>query len=801
MSKLVVLKLSDGSFEQGFSVTLQIGDEVARPTIEMTGKLPPAPEMPLYYSHWQSSYKRLGLRSRLSAPPVQVTNVSVAEDCHNAAKMLRVRLNTWLRSEEFRPIRETWLEQLSPTEKIRVIVQTDDRQLQRFPWHLLDMMERYPRAEIAVSAPSYQQVRHLPGHNPAVNILAIIGNSAGINTQADRELLEQLPDADITFLVQPERQEVTNQLWAKPWDILFFAGHSITTDATGRIYLNDNDSLTIEQLKYALRKAVERGLKLAIFNSCDGMGLAPELADLHIPQIILMREPVPDQVAQEFLKAFLADFSQGESFYLAVRNARERLQGLEDRFPCASWLPIICQNPAELPPTWQTLLGQTPPSSSPPSPSPSPTSRRRQLTIALAISLLTTTLIAGGRSLGWLQTAELQVFDQMMQWRPPEGADPRLLVVTIDDNDIASQRQRQESLVKAGKAVSISDRSLNRLLALLETYKPKAIGLDLYRDFPPEPNQPELLSRLQRLQNLVGICKVNFTRLDPGIKPPTGVASDRVGFSDFVDDEDGVVRRQLLFMHPPSSSRCQAKYAFSFHLAYRYLQARGIEPRFTSDGNLQLGQQVFHRLQSRTGGYQDLDANGGQVLLNYRATSTIAEQVSLTTLLSGELDPAVLQEAIRDRIVLIGVTAKDSDDRWLTPYGKQPQTQMPGVLVQAQMISQILSAVLDQRPLLWVWSPWQEIVWIGSWSLLGGFLAWRFSQYTDRRLLLRLIGGFGLTIGCLVGGCFYLLIQGGWIPLVPATLGLLLTGGSVVACLNAQPTRSLPTRLDPLFRS
>lgn len=368
MSKLVVLKLSDGSFEQGFSVTLQIGDEAARPAIEMTGKLPPAPEMPLYYSHWQSSYKRLGLRSRLSAPPVQVTNVSVVEDCHNAAKMLRVRLNTWLRSEEFRPIRETWLEQLSPSEPIRVIVQTDDRQLQRFPWHLLDMMERYTQAEIAVSAPSYQQVRHLPVHNPAINILAIIGNSTGINTEADRGLLEQLPDANVTFLVQPERQEVTNQLWAKPWDILFFAGHSITEE-TGRIYINATDSLTVSELKYALRKAIERGLKLAIFNSCDGMGLAPELADLHIPQIILMREPVPDQVAQEFLKAFLAEFSQGEAFYLAVRNARERLQGLEDRFPCASWLPIICQNPAELPPTWQTLLGQTSP---PPSPSPSP---------------------------------------------------------------------------------------------------------------------------------------------------------------------------------------------------------------------------------------------------------------------------------------------------------------------------------------------------------------------------------------------------------------------------------------------
>lgn len=410
-------------------------------------------------------------------------------------------------------------------------------------------------------------------------------------------------------------------------------------------------------------------------------------------------------------------------------------------------------------------------------------------------------MIAGARSLGWLQNAELQVFDQMMQWRPAEGADPRLLVVTIDDNDIAAQRQRQESLVKAGKSVSLSDRSLNRLLALLETYQPRVIGLDLYRDLQPDPNQPDLLPRLQRMQNLVGICKVNFTRLDPGIKPPIGVPSDRVGFSDFVDEADGVVRRQLLFMNPPQSSRCQAKYAFSFHLAYRYLQAEGIQPTFTADGHLQLGQQVFHRLQPRTGGYQNLDARGGQVLLNYRATATIAEQVSLTTLLSGELDPTVLQEAIRDRIVLIGVTAQKSDDRWLTPYGQQPENQMPGVFVQAHMVSQVLSAVLDQRPLVWVWSPLQEVIWIGGWSLLGGLLVWRLGQSGDRRSLLRLVGAMVVTTGCLLGVSFYLLIRGGWTPLVPATLGLLLAGGSVAAGLNAQPTRSLPTRLDPSFRS
>jgi hypothetical protein len=60
-----------------------------------------------------------------------------------------------------------------------------------------------------------------------------------------------------------------------------------------------------------------------------------------------MREPIADKVAEEFLKYFLSDFANGTPLYLAVRKARKQLQGMEDEYPCASWLPMICQNPAE----------------------------------------------------------------------------------------------------------------------------------------------------------------------------------------------------------------------------------------------------------------------------------------------------------------------------------------------------------------------------------------------------------------------------------------------------------------------
>ncbi len=773
MGKLVILKFQDGSFEQGFAVTLQIGYEGDRPSTEITGKLPPLPELPLYYSDWQSSYRQLGNRYRLSANKEQVTNVSKTQDCGKTSNILRVSFNTWLRAEEFRPLREKWLERLLPTEEIRVILQTENSLLQRLPWHVWDLLSRYSKAEISLSSPSYDRIEKLRTPNPQVNILAIVGNSHLIDTQADQALLQQLPDAEVTFVVEPQRKDLTEQIWSKNWDILFFAGHSSSksNNESGRIYLNKTDSLTIEELKYALKKAVERGLQLAIFNSCDGLGLARELAELHIPQMIVMREPVPDQVAQEFLKYFLQAFAAGEPLYHAVRQARERLQGLEDQFPCATWLPVICQNPAQIPPTWQELR-QTNTEVNIPHSHPSP---RRGLARTLLSSLAIAATVFGLRFVGLLQTPELQAFDQMMRSRPDEGPDSRLLLVEIDDADLAAQRQNGEPL----KGTSLSDKSLNLLLQKLEQYQPRAIGLDIYRDFPAE--QPDLSDRLKQTDNLVAVCKGSYaTANTKGVAPPPEIPQTRLGFSDFVDDGEKVVRRHLMFMNQEAASVCSAPYALSTQMVFRYLLAQGIQPKFTPQGNLQLGNTVLKPLQSHAGGYQGIDANGGQILLNYRSTKKIADKVTLSEILSGQLNP----NAVKDRIVLIGVSAKgDNADDWGTPYGSKLDSQMPGVEVHAHMVSQILSALLDKRPLLQVWSPWVEFVWIWGWSVVGGVLIWWL--LSAKQSLPRLALFVGVTSIGLYVVCQGLLIKGYWVPFVPSALAL-VASSSVSTIQNSR---------------
>ncbi len=783
MGKLVILKLEEGDFELGFYATLQIGTENARPTVEITGKLPPNPEIYHNYNRWQSIYRNLQLPSRPIGLPKQVTQPSSLEECQQVTEVFKVSFNTWLASDSFHPIREKWLEKLTPDDDIRVLIQTKDLRLQKLPWHLWDLLERYPKAEIALSAPIYEQVNRIATTNERVKILAILGDSQGIDTQADRAILEKLPNADITFLVEPESKELTDKLWDANWQILFFAGHSATQpNETGKIYINQTESLTITQLKYALKKSVERGLQLAIFNSCDGLGLAREFVDLQIPQMIVMREPVPDRVAQEFLKYFLQAFARGDTLYLSVREARERLQGLENQFPCATWLPVICQNPAEEPLTWSGLCinaGNTN------TPLPENTHgktiiNRRGFGLMAAASVAITGLLMGVRYLGVLQPLELKAFDQIMQLRPTEIPDSRLLVVTVTEEDVRSQQSEKPR-------GSLSDKSLSKLLEKLERYQPAAIGLDIYRDYAVDKDYPELTKRMQN-SRFLAVCKVSNSQGKLGVAPPPEVSPDNLGFSDILLDRDNIVRRHYLSLTPPAASTCNTPYAFSVQLALRYLQDKGINLEFPQQNTWQLGELKFKVLEAHTAGYQKIDALGHQILLNYRSSSQTSaiSQVTLGQVLAGGINPV----AFKDKIVIIGTTAESFRDYSLTPYTVQGKSKnIPGVILQAQMTSQLISAALDGRVLISNWELGGETIWVWGWAVTGSLIGWclRKPIYLTIAMVVGIIILYGSSLILLTS-------QGLWVPLVPAMIAF---GGTTVVC-NRIISFEIQTKNSPL---
>lgn len=761
MNKLVVLSLLGGDLNHGFPVvTAQVWDVNQSLSIKFTGSLPPAPELSDIYRKWrllyQALYQRLSWQPRMKIYEQDVTNVSVTE-FGKVCQKLESYINKWLNSQPFQNIERQLRTRLSPDDEIRVIIETNVTLLHRLPWHLWYFFEDYRNAEVALSSQNYEHPLILP-RSPTgkVKILAIFGNSNGIDVNKDQSLLKGLESAQTKFLVEPTRRELNEQLWNQDWDILFFAGHSSSQPdgSTGQIYLNQTESLTIPQLKNALQASISRNLKLAIFNSCDGIGLARNLADLHIPQIIVMREGVPDLVAQEFLKHFLFAFAGGKSFYLAVREARERLQGLENNFPCASWLPVVCQNQTVVPVTWQELRGSF-------------NNSRRQY--SLWNVLLSTAIVAasvlGLRYLGVFQTTELQIFDQMLRLRSPEEQDANLVVVEVTENDIQTRSQEPRRGSK-----SISDISLAKLLNKLQQYQPRIIGVDIYRDSTDpveQSNSFDLTTELSQ-DNVVAVCKGKDSKHDPhGIKPPSGVPQARQGFTDAIADPDGIIRRQILMMAQEPSSFCATPYSLSLQLAARFLfDYKGIEHKFSEDSDyIQFGSTVFKRLKpGRSGGYQQqVDLGGIQILANYRAADF--QKVSLEDVLSDAITP----DLIKDKVVLIGVTANSNSDAWTTPYStmQQPYQEVAGVFIQAQMVSQILNAVLEQRTILWVFPFWGDILWICGWSLTGSLIYWRI------HLLLAQASALIGTVIILYAVCtVLLLIIGVWVPFIPSAFAI-----------------------------
>jgi hypothetical protein len=349
--ELVVLTVGSGDFERGFPrVIAQFWSNGVRFPSQFTAALPPSQEISETYHHWQEIYNCLSASSRLEKTNNQITNYS-KKDLELFSETLVEYLNKWLNSELFRPIRDRLLQKFNLADEVRVIIQTEDIELRHLPWHLWDFFDTYRKAEVALSATAVDRTLKSIPPRKQIRILSILGDSTNIDVEVDRKLLENLPKSETVFLVEPSRKEIDEYLWDEQgWDILCFSGHSSSKwdGSSGYIYINKTEYLSLDKFKNALSTSIERGLKLAIFNSCDGLGLAHQLASLQIPQIIVMRKPVPDIVAQEFLKHFLIAFTNGKSLYSSMREAREKLQGLEELFPCASWLPIICQNPTEL---------------------------------------------------------------------------------------------------------------------------------------------------------------------------------------------------------------------------------------------------------------------------------------------------------------------------------------------------------------------------------------------------------------------------------------------------------------------
>ena len=365
------------------------------------------------------------------------------------------------------------------------------------------------------------------------------------------------------------------------------------------------------------------------------------------------------------------------------------------------------------------------------------------------------------RLVGLFQSWELSVYDQYLRLRPPQPRDNRIAIVGINQADS-----------KEGHNAIIADGVYAQLIEKLKAQKPRAIGLDIYRDIPIPPGYEDLVRVFESTPNLVGIQKVVGDNKLGAVPPPPALKDKgQVGANDVIYDPDTKVRRGLLQLETTNGKTIQS---FSFYLAMLYLEAEGIsvEENPKQPNIWKLGKTTFAPLKPNEGGYVRTDAKGYQILLNYRGGQEHFEMV----LVSDILKDRVPKDWARDRIILIGAVGGTSQDFYFTPYSSSlfalPE-RMSGVEVHANLTSQIISAALDSRPLIKSWSKPVEGLWILLWSSVGALLSWQgrykkgIRQFSWHRIL-----GFILAGGVLVGSTYWAFLVGWWIPVIPAILAM-----------------------------
>src|SRR5258707_134861 len=104
----------------------------------------------------------------------------------------------------------------------------------------------------------------------------------------------------------------------------------------------------------------------------------------------------------------------------------------------------------------------------------------------LLISFLVLIVVLVVRAQGWLQRAELTMYDIMIrQTTDPESMDDRIAIVGMTEDD----------LVEYG--FPLSDADLAKVILAVAAQKPVSIGLDFYRDLP-EPRSREQYPELEK---------------------------------------------------------------------------------------------------------------------------------------------------------------------------------------------------------------------------------------------------------------------------------------------------------------
>lgn len=463
---------------------------------------------------------RVEEKGSLSATENRRSKLKVAEE------ELRRTLNEWLRDPQLHDVREAIAHATTDAEHyVDLLLTCDSMPLQRLPWEWWE----YTRGKLRI-ARTPEKISQPAGQVPPgrTRILVILGDDTGLDFGADQQAVRSLSRlADIEFigwqlenktqmksvhlksrhrfdflrsgaeklrhllriLFQPKHRESdkkqTNlsQLPSRiaqaiaderGWHILLFLGHSNEMKATGgELAIAPGMSISIKDIAPQLTRAKEKGLQFALFNSCKGLDIAGSLIDLGFSQVAVMREPIHNLVAQEFLAKFFQNLSAHKDVHESLLATCEYLKLYGDfDYPSTYLVPSLFRHPEaklfRVKPYgfWEWLKQWLP--------------TKRQAIALLVLVALSLSFPLQGFLLEqrvWAQAIYRRATGQVST---TSAISPPVLLVQIDNQSIAKASAAKQD--KPFRVKPIDRRYLASLVNKLAQFNARVIGIDYLLD-------------------------------------------------------------------------------------------------------------------------------------------------------------------------------------------------------------------------------------------------------------------------------------------------------------------------------
>ncbi|MGE0415438.1 MAG: CHASE2 domain-containing protein [Acetobacteraceae bacterium] len=321
----------------------------------------------------------------------------------------------------------------------------------------------------------------------------------------------------------------------------------------------------------------------------------------------------------------------------------------------------------------------------------------------LAVALSVVVLLLAARFLGWLQPVDLAAYDQLVAaWAGQQRTD-RIVLVTINEADVRKPDW------------PLKDRDLAALLERLTGWGARAIGVDIYRDYPRPPGSTELADLLKQHKEIFWVSKL-ADEAGPGTPPPSAIVGTiQAALADVVVDAGGVVRRGLMAAEDVRSGDILRSLGAAVAEDYTGHKLRSID-----DDTAALGNGLIALVHPGMGPYARVNAGGYQTLLDFKGGGHRFRRIRYADVIAND----TAADAVRGHIVLIGTEATTVRDSFATPFGTRSGASplMSGVELHAHLADQLIriqEGISASRVAL---PGWADAVLIGSCAIAAAMI-------------------------------------------------------------------------------